>query len=412
MNPTIQPGMHPDAESLTAFAEQVLPVAEREEILAHMSTCGRCREVVFLAQQAVEEDQPEPVSAAVDAPIKPRTSWFNWKWAWIPAAACAGLIGVAVMQHYRRTATETQTAANVAPTDALQKTDSPKAEIQNPTTQNEPKPAKPSKQSDVVAEREIVPQAPRRDEAKNLLDAKKPSDQKDVGVRATVPAIVFAPGVSGGSPHGMMASRAKTSAIGGPSAANEFQQQNMANQQNMLSSAGTQFGAANKTVNAATARQSESATVSVQAQSVIPTQQAVPAAPKQVDASPLTEEKDTVSLAGAAKLSKKEKVSLPDGLETLSVANSGGDHTIALDTKGALFVSEDGGKHWKPVRTQWTGRAVLVRSVNTAEKGNALGALGAMKMSPTEKFELVTDNLQTWVSADGTIWTLQALPGK
>ena len=94
------------------------------------------------------------------------------------------------------------------------------------------------------------------------------------------------------------------------------------------------------------------------------------------------------------------------------MASGGGDRTIALDTKGALFVSEDGGKHWKPVRTQWTGRAVIVRSLNTAEKGNALGALGAMKMSPTAKFELVTDDLQTWLSADGNIWTLQAMPGK
>ena len=40
MNPTIQPGMHPDAESLTAFAEQVLPVAEREEILSHFHDEG------------------------------------------------------------------------------------------------------------------------------------------------------------------------------------------------------------------------------------------------------------------------------------------------------------------------------------------------------------------------------------
>ncbi len=411
MNPTIQPGMHPDAESLTAFAEQVLPVAEREEILVHMSTCGRCREVVFLAQQAIEEDQPEPVAAAVDAPIKARASWFNWRWAWIPVAACAGLIGVAVMQHSRRTATETQTATNVAPTDSLQTERSPKAETQKQTTQNEPRQAKPAKQSDIVAEREIVPQALRRDEAKSLLDDKKPSDQKDVGARATVPAIVLAPGVSGGSTHAMMAARAKTSAIGGPLAADQFQQQNMANQQNMLQSSGAQLAAANKPVNAATAPRAESETVSVQAQSVIPAQQPAPAATPEVSAIATTEQSDAISLAGAAGFSKKEKASLPNGLGTLSVASSG-ERTIALDTKGVLFVSEDGGKHWKPVRTQWTGRAVLVRSLNTAAKGNALGAPGAMKMSPTEKFELVTDDLQTWVSADGTIWTVQAMPGK
>ncbi len=99
-----------------------------------------------------------------------------------------------------------------------------------------------------------------------------------------------------------------------------------------------------------------------------------PAAAAQFSAIPTTEQNKAVSLAGAAGLIKKEKVSLPNGLQALSVT-SGGDRTIALDTKGALFLSEDGGKHWKPVRTQWTGRAVLVRSVNTAEKGNALGAV-------------------------------------
>ena len=114
MNPTIQPGMHPDAESLTAFAEQVLPLAEREEILAHMSACRRCREVVFLAQHAAEEDQSTPVVLVAEERSRPRKSWFDWRWAWIPAAACAGLIGVAVVQHNRRVATETQTAANVA----------------------------------------------------------------------------------------------------------------------------------------------------------------------------------------------------------------------------------------------------------------------------------------------------------
>ncbi|HMG87956.1 MAG TPA: zf-HC2 domain-containing protein [Terracidiphilus sp.] len=410
MNPTIQPGMHPDAESLTAFAEQVLPAAEREEILAHMSDCSRCREVVFLAQQAAVEDQPAPVAAAVDAPNRPRTSWFNWKWAWIPAAACAGLIGVAVVQHSRRVATETQTAANVAPTDDLRTAGSPKAEVQNPVTRNERQQAKPAKSSGIVAEREGIPPAPARDEAKKL-DEKKPADQKDVAL-AAVPRLDLTPGVAGGSIHGPMAARAKASPIGGPSAANQFQQQNMANQQNMLQqSSGAQFNAADKTVNAATTPRTESDTVTVQAQKVIPVQPAAAPASVQIPAIPTTEENKAAAPANLAEFRKKEKASLPNGLDELSTA-SDADRTIALDTKGALFLSEDGGKHWKPVRTQWTGRAVLVRSLNTSQKGNALGALGAMKASPPAKFELVTDDLQTWSSADGNIWTLQAMPGK
>jgi len=411
MNPTIQPGMHPDAESLTAFAEQLLPAAEREEILAHMSTCSRCREVVFLAQQATEEDQPVPVSAAADAPIKPRTSWLNWKWTWIPAAACAGLIGFAVVHHYQGVATETQTAAKVAPTDSLQAVGTPKTEIQKPVSQNESKQTKPAKSPAVVTEREIVPQTSRRDEAKEQ-EERKPTDQKDMVLGGAAPQLAQAPGAAGGSIHGKMAARAKSAPIGGPSATNQFQQQNAANQQNMLQqSQNAQADSANKAVNAPSVPRAESETVTVQAGTVIPTQPAATPAAPQVNVIPTTEQNEEVSLADAAGISKKQKASLPNGLEALSVASDAG-RTIALDTKGALFLSEDGGKHWKPVRTPWTGRAVLVRSLNTAEKGNALGALGAMKVSPTPKFELVTDDLQSWVSADGNTWTLQPVPGK
>lgn len=409
MNPTIQPGMHPDAESLTAFAEQVLPAAEREEILAHVSTCGRCREVVFLAQQAAEEDQPEPVAAAVDAPIKPRTSWFNWRWAWIPAVACAGLIGIAIVQHSRRVATETQTATNVAPTDSLQTAGSPRPEVQKPLTQNEPKPPRLAKSSGVIAEREVASQTSRRDEAKKL-EEKKPADQKDFALGAAPPPVIQAPGVAGGSIHGMMAARAKNAPVGGPSALNEFQQQNTANQQNMLQqSQSAQLDAANKTANAASAPRAESETVTVQAQTVVPMVPAETPAPAQVNVLPATEQDYAISLAGAAAgISKKEKASLPNGHELLSIV-SAANRTIALDTKGALFLSEDGGKHWNPVRTQWTGRAVLLRSLNAADKGSTLNAL---KTSPAAKFELVSDDLQTWQSTDGTIWTLQAMPGK
>jgi len=412
MNPTIQPGMHPDAESLTAFAEQLLPAAEREEILAHMSTCSRCREVVFLAQQATEEDQPVPVSAAADAPIKPRTSWLSWKWAWIPAAACAGLIGFAVVHHYQGVATETQTAANVAPTDSLQAVGTPKTEIQKPVSQNEPKPSKPAKSSPaVVAEREVAPQMLKRDQAERL-DEDKPTDQKDLVLGGAAPQLAQASGAAGGSIHGKMAARAKSAPIGGPSATNQFQQQNAANQQNMLQqSQNAQADSANKAVNAPSVPRAESETATVQAGTVISTQLAATPATAQANVIPTTEQNKEVSMADAAGISKKQKGSLPNGLEALSVASDAG-RTIALDTKGALFVSEDVGKHWKPVRTQWTGRAVLVRGLNTAEKGNALGALGAMKVSPTPKFELVTDNLQTWVSADGNTWTLQTIPRK
>ena len=61
-NPKLE--MHPDAESLNAFAEQALGEQEREQIVAHLAECGRCREVVFWRGSGAEEMAPELAAAA------------------------------------------------------------------------------------------------------------------------------------------------------------------------------------------------------------------------------------------------------------------------------------------------------------------------------------------------------------
>lgn len=53
---------HPDADSLSAFAERSLSATERDGVLHHLTSCGECREIVALALPAVE------------APILPATS--------------------------------------------------------------------------------------------------------------------------------------------------------------------------------------------------------------------------------------------------------------------------------------------------------------------------------------------------
>ena len=45
---------HPDADLLTAFAEQSLTAREQEPMLEHLARCGECREVVALALPATE----------------------------------------------------------------------------------------------------------------------------------------------------------------------------------------------------------------------------------------------------------------------------------------------------------------------------------------------------------------------
>src|SRR6267154_5355521 len=55
---------HPDADLLTAFAEQALSAPEREEVLHHLALCGNCREVLSLADVlSLSIDSVNPVDA-------------------------------------------------------------------------------------------------------------------------------------------------------------------------------------------------------------------------------------------------------------------------------------------------------------------------------------------------------------
>ena len=49
---------HPDADLLTAFAEQSLTGVERDHVVEHLARCGDCREVVSLALPPQVESQP------------------------------------------------------------------------------------------------------------------------------------------------------------------------------------------------------------------------------------------------------------------------------------------------------------------------------------------------------------------
>jgi hypothetical protein len=193
-------------------------------------------------------------------------------------------------------------------------------------------------------------------------------------------------------------------------AQNQMQQQNYAPQQNALAQ---EQAAANENTNKPNApatlepgTRPGSVSESVEVQ---PLQQAsvasVPPAPApQLTRIPVAGKNFDLARDQGAKL-KQSEVRLPSGLGTLSVATSA-QRMIALDTAGALFLSEDDGKHWQPVKTQWTGRALLLRV-------RQVGAVsGALPVQQLPHFELVNDKLQTWVSNDGNTWKEQILPGK
>jgi hypothetical protein len=132
-------GAHPDADVLTAFAEQALSGAEREDVVRHLARCGDCREVVALSIPPTEiVAQPraarDGVVAAGATGIGLR-SWFAWpnlRWA---AMAAAVVVFVAVLtlrpekQHKSMVDTVNQQAEKIASsTDASAKPAAPLAD--------------------------------------------------------------------------------------------------------------------------------------------------------------------------------------------------------------------------------------------------------------------------------------------
>ncbi len=80
---------HPDADLLAGFAEKMLRGREREQVVAHLSQCAECREIVFLAMPVVETAAGKEAS---------HRQWLRWPaLQWATAVACILIVGTAVM---------------------------------------------------------------------------------------------------------------------------------------------------------------------------------------------------------------------------------------------------------------------------------------------------------------------------
>jgi hypothetical protein len=92
---------HPDADLLTAFAEQALSAHERDGVLAHLALCGDCREVIALALPAADIDAA-PIAAETErnSPSSRSFAWASFAWprfAWPSLRWAALAAGVAVV---------------------------------------------------------------------------------------------------------------------------------------------------------------------------------------------------------------------------------------------------------------------------------------------------------------------------
>ena len=106
-------GVHPDADQLTAFAEKRLGERERAQVLAPLSACQACREVVSLALP--EKEEAEAAAAPQSAP------WWGLRWQTVAAMAMVAVAAAALLtipNSFFRSGRSTTTQVAQAPTPA------------------------------------------------------------------------------------------------------------------------------------------------------------------------------------------------------------------------------------------------------------------------------------------------------
>jgi hypothetical protein len=153
---------HPDANLLTAFAEQSLGESERKHVMEHLAYCGDCREVVAMALPATEAVTVAGSTRAV------RDAWLSWpvlRWG-VVAAGMVLVTSVGILQYRQRTR---QNAAVVTIPVA-------KEEKVDPASQNTQASAHAAEENAIIAQPpRIAEQPPKRSRAQTAPAANQPS---------------------------------------------------------------------------------------------------------------------------------------------------------------------------------------------------------------------------------------------
>ena len=352
MNPDLDFEMHPDADSLTAFAERALGAVERDEVVAHLAVCARCRQVVWLAQAAMPETELKPLS------IQKPLLWFaSWRLAWIPTAALATAAALVVTFFL---------SLHRAPAPQLARVE-PAVQPAIPTTPRE------------------APPAQRQPALRTPLKAVAAQDEH-------TPETANSAGISGSVAAPGMAMQQATQAIVPSSARTSAEMKMVQVEAEPLRKAGMSAAAEPseqlRLAPVGGGRSQPAMNTSTRAYSPLRNDPAagVSAAPM---AAYQTDDAAQHGMRRASAESKEPIVAIPSGLAVASIV-TGQHHTLALDAAGRLFLSEDEGRHWEPVAQQWTGLAVHL-SARDASDG-------------TYVFELRNEAGAHWVSADGMNW--------
>lgn len=366
---------HPDANLLAAFMEHALSGAERMSVLGHLADCARCREIVFLAQEAAGK---EAAQQAAVKPVKVRARWMSWSVAVVSAVLLA-TVGVTSWQVYERTH---KPDGNVSPETVAKVMPEPNPAMNTGgNTANHP--------GNTANERNHT-------QANQVLN----NTSVHAGFSAPAVAVTQAPaplaeekeakkgaeinrplGATSAAPGTLREDHPASQYEPAPPARSLIGQEQMARQ--------------DKVQRAVTAERysQQPLTASYKSEQQAVTAQAAPAEMKTATVDVTTATQPVLettpksyngTMAEPLRVRAYQSFALPDGKPAVSQLEQSGK-IYALDKSGKLFVSADGGTSWREMNKQWKGKAVKL----TRETAAADAVL------------LWNDKGKQWVSRDG-----------
>ena len=182
---------HPDADLLTAFAEQALTTVERSQVADHLSRCTDCRQVVALATEL--KPPTDNVALATKSISRSRGRLLSWPvLRWGALAACLVVVsaaGLLLTQRSFHRAEKISATAQPEKTTAeidQRSSDQPSA-ISAPSSAAELKKQTPSSEPDIVAQSKMP--GPTRERKEFLILPEGRADKKDAGSLAYAPPV-------------------------------------------------------------------------------------------------------------------------------------------------------------------------------------------------------------------------------
>jgi hypothetical protein len=450
MNSNPQFDLHPDAESLNAFAELVLPEREREQVLTHLAACSRCRQVVHFAQDAASASEmneaaayrqemdsaeefgfaaamvaapamPAAMGPAEDRNAGPQSGWWSRRWriAWVPSAALAAIIGLVIFVHIRQTRLGSEAGSVVAKV-------APQPEFKQSPPQQQQGAAEPPPAGKAVA----AVAKPAVQFGRAMAGAKEASSTP-----ASAPFEALSAEAAPPAPPQVATGEMETSSseFNQVKSLQQAQRQAAAAQANAaIFNQAVPGPAAVRTDHVTSARSFDAADANAapaMARGKVVGVQSSPSASASAVAPPAALKSESLGSfevsaqniadrpSGIMANRKAKTFMLPSGLSAVSIVASQ-QNTLAIDKLGKVFLSQDSGSHWEPVTRQWSGRAVTVRiqhdlepNATPAEGSHAGGAQNVSHESTTDAlaaphaiFEIVNDGNLVWVSTDGKTW--------